>query len=188
MVLLTFAYWSDRLQKRSPFILAGLLMCLVGFSINISNAPSGPFYCLFCDQRSFKWNSQVSNILASSSASAVPIQHSLELLPGWAITSLVNTNVVSEWPCTLGSGTSREWTDSYEQNFPLTHPAVAPSRAIFTALKTSLVILSDVRSAIYSSRVTPIFFCRRLRAHVRRNWLDHPAHRSCDLQAHQRST
>ncbi|KAJ7461088.1 MFS general substrate transporter [Mycena latifolia] len=44
IVLLTFAYWSDRIQKRSPFILAGLLMCLTGFSINISNAPSGVKY------------------------------------------------------------------------------------------------------------------------------------------------
>ncbi|KAF7328267.1 putative transporter C11D3.18C [Mycena venus] len=44
LVLLTFAYWSDRIQKRSPFILAGLLMCLTGFSINISNAPSGVKY------------------------------------------------------------------------------------------------------------------------------------------------
>ncbi|KAJ7915251.1 MFS general substrate transporter [Mycena leptocephala] len=44
IVLLTFAYWSDRIQKRSPFILAGLLMCLTGFSINISTAPSGVKY------------------------------------------------------------------------------------------------------------------------------------------------
>ncbi|KAF7358572.1 hypothetical protein MSAN_01195400 [Mycena sanguinolenta] len=50
IVLLTFAYWSDRIQKRSPFILAGLLMCLTGFSINISNAPSGVKYfgIFFC--------------------------------------------------------------------------------------------------------------------------------------------
>ncbi|KAJ7621858.1 MFS general substrate transporter [Mycena polygramma] len=50
MVLLTFAYWSDRIQKRYPFILAGLLMCLFGFSINISNAPSGVKYfgTFFC--------------------------------------------------------------------------------------------------------------------------------------------
>ncbi|KAJ6601925.1 MFS general substrate transporter [Mycena vulgaris] len=44
LVLLIFAYWSDRIQKRSPFILAGLLMCLTGFSINILNAPSGVKY------------------------------------------------------------------------------------------------------------------------------------------------
>jgi hypothetical protein len=44
IVLLTFAYWSDRIQKRSPFILAGLLMCLTGFSINISTAPSGSLH------------------------------------------------------------------------------------------------------------------------------------------------
>ncbi|KAJ6585527.1 MFS general substrate transporter [Mycena capillaripes] len=44
IVLLIFAYWSDRVKKRYPFILAGLCMCLVGFSINISNASSGVKY------------------------------------------------------------------------------------------------------------------------------------------------
>ncbi|KAJ7646876.1 MFS general substrate transporter [Roridomyces roridus] len=42
--LLTFAFWSDRLKMRFPFILAGQLMCLVGFSINISEASSGAKY------------------------------------------------------------------------------------------------------------------------------------------------
>ncbi|KZT63332.1 MFS general substrate transporter [Daedalea quercina L-15889] len=44
IVLLTFAVWSDHVKMRSPFILAGLLMCLVGFSINISDAPIGAKY------------------------------------------------------------------------------------------------------------------------------------------------
>ncbi|KAJ7739084.1 MFS general substrate transporter [Mycena maculata] len=50
IVLLNSAYWSDRIKKRSPFILAGLFMCLIGFSINISNAPSGVKYfgVFFC--------------------------------------------------------------------------------------------------------------------------------------------
>ncbi|KAJ7713460.1 MFS general substrate transporter [Mycena olivaceomarginata] len=50
IVLWIFAYWSDKIQKRSPFIYAGLLMCLTGFSINISNAPSGVKYfgTFFC--------------------------------------------------------------------------------------------------------------------------------------------
>ncbi|KAF8199833.1 MFS general substrate transporter [Mycena galopus ATCC 62051] len=50
IVLFTFAYWSDKIGKRSPFIYAGLTMCLVGFSINISNAPSGVKYfgTFFC--------------------------------------------------------------------------------------------------------------------------------------------
>jgi len=50
ILLLIFAYWSDKTQRRSPFILAGLLMCLTGFSINISNAPSGVKYfgTFFC--------------------------------------------------------------------------------------------------------------------------------------------
>lgn len=44
IVLLTFAIWSDRVKMRSPFILAGLTMCLIGFSINISNARIGVKY------------------------------------------------------------------------------------------------------------------------------------------------
>ncbi|KAH9029003.1 MFS general substrate transporter [Lactarius pseudohatsudake] len=45
-----FALWSDRIQRRSPFILAGLCMLLIGFSINISNASSGVKYfgTFFC--------------------------------------------------------------------------------------------------------------------------------------------
>ncbi|KAH7908986.1 MFS general substrate transporter [Hygrophoropsis aurantiaca] len=50
IVLLVFAHFSDKLKIRSPFILAGLVMCLIGFAINISNAPSGVKYfgTFFC--------------------------------------------------------------------------------------------------------------------------------------------
>ncbi|KAG2124884.1 MFS general substrate transporter [Suillus clintonianus] len=44
LTLLVFAHYSDKLKMRSPFILAGLTMCLIGFSINISTAPSGVKY------------------------------------------------------------------------------------------------------------------------------------------------
>lgn len=44
MMVYVFALWSDRIQRRSPFILAGLCMLLVGFSINISDAPPGVKY------------------------------------------------------------------------------------------------------------------------------------------------
>ncbi|KAI0319733.1 MFS general substrate transporter [Amylostereum chailletii] len=44
IVLYVFAIWSDAIKKRSPFILCGLVMLLIGFSINISDAPSGPKY------------------------------------------------------------------------------------------------------------------------------------------------
>ncbi|KAJ8596851.1 MFS general substrate transporter [Rhizopogon salebrosus TDB-379] len=44
MILFVFAYYSDKLKMRSPFILAGLVMCLIGFSINISTAPNGVKY------------------------------------------------------------------------------------------------------------------------------------------------
>ncbi|KAG1731492.1 MFS general substrate transporter [Suillus paluster] len=44
ITLLVFAYYSDKLKMRSPFILAGLVMCLIGFSINISTAPDAVKY------------------------------------------------------------------------------------------------------------------------------------------------
>lgn len=49
-MLYIFAYWSDKVKKRSPFILAGLFMCLIGFSINLSNVPTGVKYfgTFFC--------------------------------------------------------------------------------------------------------------------------------------------
>ena len=55
LVLLLFAVWSDRVQKRSPFILAGLVMCLIGFAINISDAPIGVKYfgTFFCVSGSY---------------------------------------------------------------------------------------------------------------------------------------
>ncbi|KAH8112963.1 MFS general substrate transporter [Phellopilus nigrolimitatus] len=50
IVLLTFAHYSDKIQLRSPFIVLGLIMCLIGFSINISSAPRGVKYfgTFFC--------------------------------------------------------------------------------------------------------------------------------------------
>ncbi|KAI0073057.1 MFS general substrate transporter [Panus rudis PR-1116 ss-1] len=55
IVLLIFAVWSDKIQKRSPFILAGLVLCLIGFSINISDAPIGVKYfgTFFCVSGSY---------------------------------------------------------------------------------------------------------------------------------------
>ncbi|KAH9835024.1 MFS general substrate transporter [Rhodofomes roseus] len=44
IVLIIVAIWSDHVKLRSPFILGGLLMCLVGFAINISNASIGARY------------------------------------------------------------------------------------------------------------------------------------------------
>ncbi|KAF7315092.1 hypothetical protein MIND_00023400 [Mycena indigotica] len=50
IVLFIFAYSSDRLKLRFPFILAGFCCNLIGFSINISDAPSGVKYfgTFFC--------------------------------------------------------------------------------------------------------------------------------------------
>ncbi|KAF5375707.1 hypothetical protein D9615_009368 [Tricholomella constricta] len=44
IVLWFFAHYSDKLQLRSPFIVAGLTMCLIGYAINISNVPNGVKY------------------------------------------------------------------------------------------------------------------------------------------------
>ncbi|KAH7928130.1 MFS general substrate transporter [Leucogyrophana mollusca] len=47
---ITAAYYSDKLGIRSPFILAGLVACVVGYLINISDAPAGVKYfgTFFC--------------------------------------------------------------------------------------------------------------------------------------------
>ncbi|KAF9039625.1 MFS general substrate transporter [Hymenopellis radicata] len=50
ILLYIFARYSDQTQLRSPFVYAGLLMMLVGFSINISDVPPGAKYfgTFFC--------------------------------------------------------------------------------------------------------------------------------------------
>ncbi|KAJ7282851.1 MFS general substrate transporter [Mycena rebaudengoi] len=50
MFIFIFAYYSDKLQKRHPFIIAGFIINLIGFSINISTAPPGVKYfgTFFC--------------------------------------------------------------------------------------------------------------------------------------------
>ncbi|KAJ2997237.1 hypothetical protein NUW54_g7150 [Trametes sanguinea] len=42
--VITCSLYSDRIQARSPFIFGGLLFALIGFSINISDAPIGAKY------------------------------------------------------------------------------------------------------------------------------------------------
>ncbi|KAJ8474822.1 hypothetical protein ONZ51_g6966 [Trametes cubensis] len=44
VMVVVWAVWSDRLKKRSLFILLGLCFCLVGFAINVSNVPLGVKY------------------------------------------------------------------------------------------------------------------------------------------------
>ncbi|KAF5357517.1 hypothetical protein D9758_012490, partial [Tetrapyrgos nigripes] len=44
ILIMVFAYLSDRLKIRSPFILFSLVLCLIGFSINISDTSSGVKY------------------------------------------------------------------------------------------------------------------------------------------------
>ncbi|KAL0565369.1 hypothetical protein V5O48_016654, partial [Marasmius crinis-equi] len=43
-VVYTFAYFSDKTKKRSPFIYASLIICLIGFLIIITDAPYGVKY------------------------------------------------------------------------------------------------------------------------------------------------
>ena len=44
IVLLTCAHYSDKYQIRSATIYAGLILLLIGYSINISNASNGVKY------------------------------------------------------------------------------------------------------------------------------------------------
>lgn len=44
ILIIVFAMQSDRLQIRSPFILAGQLVSLIGFAINLSGGPRGVRY------------------------------------------------------------------------------------------------------------------------------------------------
>lgn len=44
MLTIAFAIYSDKLQKRSPFILSGQLLAVIGFAILLSDAPSGVHY------------------------------------------------------------------------------------------------------------------------------------------------
>ena len=44
VVVMWWAIWSDRVKRRAPFLFSGLFLCLVGFAINITNAPIGVKY------------------------------------------------------------------------------------------------------------------------------------------------
>ncbi|RPD60527.1 MFS general substrate transporter [Lentinus tigrinus ALCF2SS1-6] len=44
VTVISWGIWSDRIQIRSPFVFAGLSLCLIGFAINISDASIGVKY------------------------------------------------------------------------------------------------------------------------------------------------
>lgn len=44
IVLYIWAVYSDKIKMRSPFVYAGLVLCMIGFAINISTAPNGVKY------------------------------------------------------------------------------------------------------------------------------------------------
>lgn len=50
LLLLLFAIWSDHIKTRSPFVVAGLVIILIGFAIQISDASPGVKYfgTFFC--------------------------------------------------------------------------------------------------------------------------------------------
>ncbi|KAI0767792.1 MFS general substrate transporter [Fomes fomentarius] len=44
VIVVVWGVWSDRIGRRSPFIIAGLSLCMVGFAINIADLPIGAKY------------------------------------------------------------------------------------------------------------------------------------------------
>jgi len=43
-MIYVFVHFSDKLRMRSPLILAGLIICLIRLSTNISSMPNGVKY------------------------------------------------------------------------------------------------------------------------------------------------
>ena len=43
-MVMFWSIWSDRVKLRSPFLFSGLFLCLIGFAINITDAPIGVKY------------------------------------------------------------------------------------------------------------------------------------------------
>lgn len=87
---------------RAPFILAGHIMCLIGFSIQISNAPSGVKYfgTFFCVAGSYSAFPGVISWSASfdfESGSRATKQH----IAGWQTMWLGSTNVALLSLCIL---------------------------------------------------------------------------------------
>ena len=48
VLFLFLANYSDRVKMRSPFILGGIVVALIGFAINISDASNGVKYFGLC--------------------------------------------------------------------------------------------------------------------------------------------
>ena len=44
VMVMAWSIWSDRVKLRSPFLFSGLFLCLIGFAINITDAPIGVKY------------------------------------------------------------------------------------------------------------------------------------------------
>ncbi|RDX52238.1 MFS general substrate transporter [Lentinus brumalis] len=44
VTVVTWGIWSDHIKKRSPFVVAGLVLCFVGFAINVADVSVGAKY------------------------------------------------------------------------------------------------------------------------------------------------
>lgn len=93
IILLIFAIWSDRIQMRYPFILAGLCMCAIGFAINLADVPIGVKYfgTFFCVSGSY---AAFPGIVAWYARLCDGRCKCLPIYPGLEITSLVSTREV----------------------------------------------------------------------------------------------
>jgi hypothetical protein len=103
MLLLFFAHYSDKLQMRYPFVLAGLLICLVGFAINTANVSIGVRYfgIFLCVGGSYSaFPGVIAWCVSSLACDICPFIADL----GWEITWLDNTRGASEWHCISESG------------------------------------------------------------------------------------
>lgn len=102
IVLFIFAIWSDKIKVRSPFIMAGLIMCCIGFAINISDVSIGvkyfgTFFCVAGSYAAFPgvvaWYVHCG-IAVTIREKDVMMTPSIQ--PGLEIISQANTNAVWE--------------------------------------------------------------------------------------------
>ena len=140
--LLVWAIWSDRIKKRWPFVLAGLVYCLVGFAINISDVPIGvkyfgTFLIVAGAYAGFPgvvaW-CVLSSSLSCARASTRPsgrLYADARAVAGWGTTLLGITSAGWAWRCTSALGTLE-----------------ARSRATSTVLKTPRATSSDVSPSL----------------------------------------
>jgi hypothetical protein len=141
ILLFVFAHYSDKLKMRFPFILAGLSMSLIGFSLNISTVSHGVKYfgTFFVVMGNYaavpgaiSWCAMISRVTTGTN---ICDEGSETIFPA-------NTREVSVWPSTLASPIS-----------------VAQSHPTSIDRKTHLGLSLDVSLTLLllSRRLTPCF-------------------------------